>query len=107
MCSSDLNTNYIQCTSGCPVATNNNPTQDDNHLDGALYFDLAMSYKFAHADQGGVNAEAFLNIRNIMNTDPVIVHQGPGGSTFLTTTTSREVYDSLGRVFRVGVRFKM
>ena len=101
------NTNYIQCTSGCPVATTNNPTQDDNHLDGAMYFDLALSYKFAHAADQGLNAEAFMNIRNLMNSDPVVVHQGPGGSTFLTTTTAREVYDSLGRVFRVGIRFKM
>ena len=64
-----------------------------------------VGHQFAAGDHS--TAEAFLNIRNIMNTDPVIVHQGPGGSTFLTTTTSREVYDSLGRVFRVGVRFKM
>ena len=49
----------------------------------------------------------FLNVRNIMNSDPVTVAQGPGGSSFLTINTARETYDSLGRVFRLGLRFKM
>ncbi|MBX7197870.1 MAG: TonB-dependent receptor [Rhodospirillaceae bacterium] len=101
------NTSYIQCTSGCPVSTTTNPTQDDNHLDGATYFDLALSYKVAHLADNGYDADVFLNIRNLMNADPVTVAQGPGGSSFLTINTARETYDSLGRVFRLGVRFKM
>ena len=101
------NTSYIECTSGCPVSTTTNPTQDTNHLNGAMYFDLALSYKVAHIADNGYDADVFLNVRNIANSDPVIVHQGPGGSSFLTINTAREVYDSLGRVFRAGVRFKL
>ena len=101
------NTSYIECTSGCPVSTTVNPTQDTNHLDGATYFDLALSYKVAHIADKGFDADVFLNIRNLMNSDPVIVHQGPGGSSFLTINTARDTYDSLGRVFRAGIRFKM
>ena len=101
------NTSYIECTSGCPVSTTVNPTQDTNHLAGAKYFDLALTYKVAHMDDNGYDADVFLNVRNIANTDPVTVHQGPGGSAFLTINTARETYDSLGRVFRAGVRFKL
>ena len=39
------NLNYIQCSAGsCPLPTLNNPTINDNHVPGIIYFDLGGSY---------------------------------------------------------------
>ena len=50
--------------------------------------------------------EAFLFVRNIMDKDPVLVGNGPtGNNTPAYPQTNRNLYDTLGRVFRMGVRF--
>ncbi len=95
----------IECTSGCPTSTGTNVTTDNNHVPGALYADLNLGYKVPVGETG--QAELFLNIRNIANSDPVIVPRGPGGTSYDFPPTSVGVYDVLGRVFRAGVRFKM
>ncbi len=51
--------------------------------------------------------EVFLNIRNLSNRDPVIVAGGPSGIPFDTVSTNPSLYDSLGRVYEAGVRFKL
>jgi len=99
----DSNT-YIQCTSGCPVATNNNETININYLPGALYWDANVSYKIR---TGEGETQLFLTVRNLTNKDPAIYGQGPAGTGFLTQATNPVLYDQLGRVFRAGVRFKM
>jgi outer membrane receptor protein involved in Fe transport len=49
--------------------------------------------------------EAFLFVRNLLNTDPVLVGNGPtGNNTPAYPQTNRNLYDVLGRVFRVGIR---
>ncbi|MHB1205121.1 MAG: TonB-dependent receptor plug domain-containing protein, partial [Rhodospirillaceae bacterium] len=40
-----FNTSYIQCSSGCPTATTDNPTIDNNFVAGAMYFDTNLTYK--------------------------------------------------------------
>ena len=95
----------IECTSGCPTSTGNNVTVDNNHVPGVSYFDFNIGYKLPVGDAG--QAEMFLNVRNIANTDPVIVPRGPGGTSYDFPPTSVGLYDVLGRVFRAGVRFKM
>lgn len=96
---------YVVCTSGCPVSTVANRTVNANSIAGAMYWDLALGYKFVN--EGPNNAEVFLNIRNITNKDPVLVAGGPSGVPFDTVTTNSSNYDTLGRVFRAGIRFKM
>jgi outer membrane receptor protein involved in Fe transport len=100
------NNTYVVCASGCPVSTTANNTINNNHIDGAMYFDLALSYKFLQGENGS-NSELFLNIKNITNKDPVLVAGGPSGVPYDTVTTNPSNYDTLGRVFRLGVRFKM
>ena len=95
----------IECTSGCPVATSRNPTTNNNHIDGAVYWDTSFTYKFNVVED--VQMETFLNIKNIMNTDPVISAPGPGGFAYEAAPANGNLYDTLGRVFRAGVRFKM
>jgi hypothetical protein len=102
------NNAWIQCNSGCPAATTNNPTINDNHLDGALYFDTTFAYRFSLGGDGGTDREELsLSIRNIMNSDPVAVHQGPLSNSYKAYAANAALYDILGRTFRLGLRFKM
>ena len=94
---------YIVCTSGCPASTTAHRTINSNHIDGATYLDVAFTYKFAVTD--AANAEAFLNVRNIMGKDPAQVAQL--SIQYLLYPTTPGFYDVLGRVFRAGLRFKM
>jgi outer membrane receptor protein involved in Fe transport len=102
---------FIECTSGCPVSTTDHPTISTNHLPGAVYFDVSLKYSLM-VGQGEGNGEetevqAFLNVRNITNKDPVIVAGGPSGLPYDTVTTNPANYDSLGRTFLLGVRIKL
>ncbi|MGC4027446.1 MAG: TonB-dependent receptor [Steroidobacteraceae bacterium] len=94
-----LSAQYIECSSNCPVSTTDNPTIDNNHVAGALYFDLSVSYKI----QPGI--ETFLVVNNLLNRDPARVADAPsiGGAQL---GVSPLYYDVLGRTFRGGVRFK-
>ena len=96
---------FIECTSGCPTSTVANPTISENDIAGAVYFDASLNYKFLLAET--TEAEAFFNVKNIMNTDPVLVAGGPGGIPYVNLQTNAGLYDIEGRVFRLGLRFKM
>jgi len=99
-----VNNAFIQCTSGCPASTGNNPTYDDIQVDSATYFDLAATYRFGSDGR----YEAFLNVRNIANKDPAVVPQGPTGyQSWTNNPIAAAQYDVLGRVFSAGMRFKM
>lgn len=93
-----LSPSYIQCTSNCPVSTANNRTIDNNHVDGFLYFDFAMSYKFRPA------LEMFVSVSNVFNKDPAVAPNatGIGSQQF---GVNQLYYDVIGRTFRTGVRF--
>ncbi|MHB1204326.1 MAG: TonB-dependent receptor domain-containing protein [Rhodospirillaceae bacterium] len=90
----------VVCTSGCPVSTANNPTINNDHIDGAVYWDTAFTYKVAEG------VDAFLNIRNLMNKDPAVVAPGPTGTPVYSLMSSCSNFDCNGRTFRAGVRFK-
>lgn len=99
-----INNEYIECTSGCPTSTGNNPTYDDITVPGATYFDLAATFRFGQDRQ----YELFFNVRNLTNKDPAIVAAGPTGyGSWTNFPISAGQYDTLGRVFRAGFRFKM
>ena len=91
-----IDTDYIECTSGCPTSTVINRTIDNNHIDGAVYFDTSFGYRF----WGGA-AEAYLRIDNLLDKDPPIAT----GDYFLSAGVNPSLYDVLGRMYRTGVRF--
>jgi iron complex outermembrane receptor protein len=103
--SGTINNTYVECTSGCPVATVNNPTINENHLGGRIYFDTNVSYEFMKTDRGG--ATVYLNVRNLFDKDPAIVPTGPSGFAYITQGTNPNIYDQIGRYFRLGVRLTM
>jgi outer membrane receptor protein involved in Fe transport len=98
-----LNSN-IECQSGCPISTVNNRTVEENDIEGAIYWDTSIAYKFA---VGEMDMEAFFNVRNVLNSDPKVVAPGPGGFTYEAAPYNGALYDALGRVFRAGMRFRM
>lgn len=96
------NNSFIECVSNCPVSTAEHRTIDENDIDGAFYLDASASYSFT---VGPTQAEAFLSIRNLLNTDPERVGNGPdANNTPAYPQTNRMLYDTMGRVFRLGVR---
>jgi hypothetical protein len=51
--------------------------------------------------------EAFLNVRNLLGTDPVIIPGDSTGFAYISMLTNPAKYEPYGRVFRAGVRFRM
>jgi iron complex outermembrane receptor protein len=99
------NNNYVTCSTDCPVSTADFRTINTNKIKGAFYFDLNTNYNFTLMNS---KAEVFLSIRNIFDKDPVLVANGPSGdNTGAYPQTNRNLYDVLGRVFRMGVRLSL
>lgn len=99
-----INNEYIECTTGCPTSTGNNPTYDNITVPGATYFDLAATFRIGQDRR----YELFFNVRNLTNKDPAIVAAGPTGyGSWTNFPISAGQYDTLGRIFRAGFRFKM
>jgi len=92
---------YIECTTGCPTSTTAHVTVSDNHVDGAVFFDLSAAYKF---EVGNGNIEAFANIRNVLDKDPPVVASNPGGFSYTLAPANPVLYDWLGRTYNVGFR---
>lgn len=96
------NNNYIVCSTSCPLSTADRRTVNTNRIDGQFFFDVNANYDFAIDN---AKAQVFLSIRNIANSDPVLVGNGPtGNNTPAYPQTNRALYDVLGRVFRLGFR---
>jgi outer membrane receptor protein involved in Fe transport len=96
---------YIVCSTSCPVSTVANRTVNQNRIAGAFYLDFNVNYAFKLA---GAKGQVFLAVKNAFNTDPVLVGNGPtGNNTPAYPQTNRALYDVLGRVFRLGVRFSL
>ena len=95
---------YIECQANCPASTSPNFTINDNSIPGEIYYDAYVSNSF---EIGETNAELFLSVKNLANTDPVLIgfpaNQGsenrPG-----YLPTNRGLYDYLGRTYRLGFR---
>jgi len=90
--------NAIECQTNCPVSTTQFPTYDNNHVKGALYFDLNATMKFSALGDG--DGEFFINVTNILNDGPILL---PETGLAANSTFS----DLLGRTFRAGVRLKL
>ncbi len=90
-----IGTQYVVCSSSCPVSTTNNPTIDNNSMPGATYVDLAGSYNI------NKNIVAYFKIDNLANVSPAA---SPQTGTGLDVNPA--LYDTLGRMYHVGLRMK-
>jgi hypothetical protein len=73
---------------------------DNNYIAGATYFDLAGNLTVWGDRQR--KAELYFKIENLLDKDPPIA----AGIASSTLQTNPVLYDTLGRNFRVGVRFR-
>jgi len=98
-----INNAWIECISDCPVATINNPTVNNNHVDGAFYVDVGGSIKLTKPESG-FKSELYFKIDNVFNVDPPLAASA-GANPYLVRSVNSALYDVLGRFFRVGARF--
>jgi iron complex outermembrane receptor protein len=97
--------NYVVCQTNCPLYSLARPTANLNSIPGAFYMDLSTTYDFK---VDNVAASAYLSIKNIFDTNPALVGNGPSGNNIPAyVQTNRNLYDYLGRVYRIGFRFEM
>ncbi|HEX4272240.1 MAG TPA: TonB-dependent receptor, partial [Rhizomicrobium sp.] len=87
----DLGLHYITCNPGsCPAPTTQSPTIDYQKVSSTLYLDVGGTYNWSEKTQ------FYFHIDNIANQSP----PNTGGNEVNNT-----LYDVLGRMYRVGVRF--
>ena len=80
---------YIVCQTGCPVSTSIHPTIDDNFMPGAFYLDIGGTYNVTK------HVSAYFKVDNVFDHDPA---KSP-------SYANPALYDIVGRLYRVGVRF--
>jgi len=101
-----INNDYIECASNCPASVAPNFTINDNSVDGEFFFDAYISREIA---MGGGNAEFYLSIKNLFDTDPVLyalpANQGSENRAAYLPV-NRGLMDVLGRNFRLGMRYE-
>ena len=85
---------YVVCQSSCPVSTGNHPTIDYNKMKGAFYVDIGATFKI------GDNLSIYGKVDNLFDKDPVAAPQTNTGLDI-----NPALYDTLGRIYRAGVRF--
>jgi outer membrane receptor protein involved in Fe transport len=84
--------NYVVCQApNCPVPTVANPTINYNHMPGAIYWDAYLGYKISE------RGELYGKVNNIANLMPP-----PSGSGINLT-----IYDVIGRMYYLGVRYHL
>jgi len=94
--------NWIECTSACPASLPDIRTINDNNIDGIYYIDASVSYDLP-VSKG--EASVFLYVNNLLNTDPVLLGNGPTGNNIpAQAQTNRSQFDTFGRALRMGVR---
>jgi len=102
--SSTISNDYVVCQSACPGSTTFNPTINYNHVNSAFYLDTSITYDIDVPPFS--STQLFVNVNNILNADPELVPYGPAGTAWSVPQTDQGVFDILGRVFRVGLRFR-
>jgi iron complex outermembrane receptor protein len=86
---------YVVCSAGnCPQSTGNHPTINRNKMPGAFYMDVGGSVNVTK--QGSL----YFKVDNLFDHDPE-----PSPQTNTGLDVNPALYDTLGRTYRIGVRF--
>lgn len=99
------NNKFFECEVGsCPTASElaamgYSNSINDNDIESAQYFDLALNYKLESM------GELYFVVENLTNADPAKVAGGRGAG-FYQGQANVSLYDRFGTMFHGGVRFK-
>ncbi len=97
-----INTDWIECTTGCPVSTPAHLTINNSRMPGAMYFDMNVNYSF---DIGDSPSTAYFSVKNMFNKNPPPLPTSANYSNLGIGEAG--LYDINGAVFRLGLRFKL
>lgn len=93
---------WIECDGDCPASTTQYRTINNNHIEGATYFDASVDFKFPAMN--GTGHFTFI-VNNLLNRDPTLIGNGPDGNNVPAyAQTNRSRYDVIGRTFRVSAK---
>jgi iron complex outermembrane receptor protein len=99
MSSGEYAPRYIECTANCPRSTASATTIDYNEIPSRFYHDLSLSYEIAVA---GTESQLYLNVANVLDQQPpLIANANPS-----LMSTNPVLYDTIGRAYYAGIRFK-
>ena len=73
---------------------------DNNAIPAVAYLDLRASYKWND------NIQFYGAIDNVINTPPPIPAASSAALNYYDQSTRDDIYDAIGRSFRIGVRVK-
>ncbi|HUQ53452.1 MAG TPA: TonB-dependent receptor [Gammaproteobacteria bacterium] len=76
---------------------------EDNSVSGRTYTNLNLSYDLEWGDASG---QAYFYVGNLFDKDPPLVPGAVGATTGTATYTDNNRFDTLGRVYSVGVNFQ-
>jgi len=94
------NNALVSCTSGCPVSKANAPTVGfENKIPGVMYFDLSLNQKIMDGAM-----EMFFVVENLFDKDPPLIAGNANNGYYQGQAVY--YYDTVGRSFRLGTRFK-
>jgi iron complex outermembrane receptor protein len=97
----EYNPNYVECRADCPVSIPSAQTIDYNHIAGRFYHDLSLSYQLGFA--GGTNAQLYVNVVNVLDEQPPPI----ASAQYWYMPTNPQLYDTIGRTYYAGVRFRL
>lgn len=92
---------FIQCNYTCPPSRRGAETTSNNKIDGQIVFDTSFNYSLGF---GGSKMDLFLDVRNVLNSDPPVAARDPGADAFFYSPANYSLYDYLGRIYQAGVR---
>jgi outer membrane receptor protein involved in Fe transport len=72
---------------------------NENDIPERWYTDLSLRYRFGEKEQ----VEGFFTVNNLFNQDPPLI---PNLTATLWIQTNKNLYDSVGRYYTAGVRFR-
>lgn len=80
-------------------------TINDNSVPSRTYVNLSLKYDLLRDGDGETSAQIFAVVSNALDAEPPMVPANGGGAAN-ATSTNPAFYDTIGRAYRMGVRFK-